>query len=162
TGHRRSNPRRHRGRGGRRAGPARPPGRRPHRGHLGVVKSLLRAAQQAGPPVAASRLWLPVHGSFELRLGHAGAALDVAPLRLLVQLIPGPALRARVGPLAASPGSWSVLTRHTRRGARLTGLGSFLVHRTGGDLLRPVLGLAAGLRAGPNVLVLALSLGAPR
>src|SRR5262249_14498041 len=87
------------------------------------------------------------------------AALDVHPLRLVVELLLGAALRpVRPGALAPAPAGRHVLPRRARRLTRLAGPGALLVDCPRRDLLG-ALGRAALLAlALLDVLVLPLPL----
>src|SRR5436309_15369729 len=80
-----------------------------------------------------------VDGALQLRLGHLGAPIDPALTSLVVELL----LRAAAGPGLARPQpaparGAHVVRRAARRRLRLPALGALLVHRAGGDLLRPL------------------------
>src|SRR5262245_11453526 len=105
---------------------------------------------------------LPTDGSFELGLVHLGPALDVLLPGLVVELVVGPASGALVRPQTTSTSGRDVLRRGAAALARLAGACPFLVHGASGDLLGRVLVLAPFLEASLDVLVLALSLLAPR
>src|SRR5438874_5030642 len=104
---------------------------------------------------------LSIHRPLELGLVHRGPALDPHLARLVVELLHGPALRAAVGTQPAPPGRRHVSQGGPRRRLRLAPLGALLVHGPGGDLLGPFRRRAPGLRAVPDVLVLALLLVGP-
>jgi hypothetical protein len=112
------------------------------------------------------RLWLPrpspstAEGVLQLLLGHRGAAVYVALLRLLVQLVLGRSLRAAVRALPAALGcGLGVTSRGFARGLRLARPRPLLVDRPRGDLLGPSSGLAPVLGALLDVFVLPFPLG---
>src|SRR5690606_4074996 len=112
--------------------------------------------------VGAPRRRSAADGLRQLCLVHLRPALDPALLRLVVQLVPGPALAAAVRTLAAAVSGRNVFGRGA---AGLTGLataGPHLVHRPGGDLLGDVLAPALVLQALLDVVVLTLTPFAPR
>src|SRR5947208_10148414 len=103
----------------------------------------------------------PVHGSLQLRLVHLRAAADPVILRLLVELVAGPTAGASVRAQAAAPPGRDVRPRQSRGPPRLTGPGSLLVDRAGGDLLGAPLARAALAESRLDVFVLTFPLGAP-
>src|SRR3954467_7910723 len=95
--------------------------------------------------------WLPQLAADRLRelgLRHLRATLDVLLLRLFVELLFGAALGAAVRPEATAPARRDVVRRRTALLLRLTGPGTFLVHRARRDLLGGVLAAATLFQAG--------------
>src|SRR5688500_3004111 len=100
-------------------------------------------------------------GAFELGLRHGRPAVDALLASLVVELVVGPAARARVRAQPAAAARRDVVERRPAGGDRLARPGPLLVHRSGRDLLGLVLAPAALAQAFANVLVLALALVGP-
>ncbi len=93
----------------------------------------------------------------QLGLGHRRSALDVATFGFFVELITGPSPGTAVRSLTTALTGRHVRTGQLRGCTSLARPSAFLVDRTGGDLFRPVLGLAPVFGAVLDVFVLALA-----
>src|SRR5947208_3546108 len=97
----------------------------------------------------------------ELALVHVRAPADVEALRVVVELLPGPAPRARTPrALAAATARRDVARRRPRALPGLAGPRALLLHGPRRDLLRPALGSPLAPLASLDVFVLASSLRA--
>jgi hypothetical protein len=115
----------------------------------------------ARPMAPASSTPLRGHRPLQLRLAHARAAADPKPLRLVVELLLGLALRTvRARATASSPRWRRAPGRAPGAGPRCAGSSAILLHRPGCHLLRPAGGRAAPASAALDLPVLTGSLGA--
>src|SRR5262249_46924862 len=98
-----------------------------------------------------------VDGALELGLVHLRPARDVHPLRLVLELLLGAALRAiRARALTPAAARRRISPGRARRGLRLTAPRTLLVDGAGSDLLRALDRRAALLLAVLDVFVLTL------
>src|SRR5207245_9876271 len=97
--------------------------------------SAARPATSLAPGVCVELL-AAIDRALEMGLVHLGAAGDVHPLRLVVELLLGAALRAaRAGAQAAAPSGGHVLPGRAGRLLGLARAGPLLVHGPRRDLL---------------------------
>src|SRR5438105_7085613 len=118
--------------------------------------------EPAGRQIGSTARSLTTENSFQLLFVHLRPALDSSLLGLVAKLVVGPAAGSQVRPQAAAPARRHVVDGRRTRLPGLAVAGTLLVDRPGGDLFGLVFAGATLDQAFLDVLVLALSLVAPR